>query len=220
MEATAEESRRATKLKRLQNLPDFSVPLYWDNVAPAGELTMVPLQPSSLEFQTLEKNFRKTVNKTVHSIQRIQSPRLRQAYELHLNYTSHKNGQSRGEAERLLYRGASQEFCESVKQTGFNRSYPGVNGTSYGGGMYFAVAANTSSGYAVKDAEGHRRMFVARVVTGRFTGGHRNMKTPPCCFPRQHRLHCDSAVDDVQNPGLFVVFHDNAAYPDHLITFK
>lgn len=91
--------------------------------------------------------------------------------------------------------------------------------TLYGHGTYFAVNANYSAQntYAVPAADGTQLMFVARVLTGYYAQGQANMKTPPV---REAPVLYDSVVDNVQNPSMFVVFHDCQAYPDYLITFK
>lgn len=59
-------------------------------------------------------------------------------------------------------------------------------------------------------------MFVARVLTGIYTEGDSYMNVPPL---RNDTDHYDSLVDVLDDPSMFVVFHDNQAYPDYLITF-
>lgn len=89
----------------------------------------------------------------------------------------------------------------------------------YGKGVYFAVNAEYSaSRYCPADASGLRRLYVARVLTGRYTLGEPSMKKTPArggdptdCF--------DSLVDNQQQPTMFVIFHDDQAYPEYLITF-
>ena len=94
--------------------------------------------------------------------------------------------------------------------------------TVYGLGTYFAVKASYSANptYSCPEADGTQLMFVARVLTGSYTLGQRDMKVPPPFSPQQPNIRFDSLVDDQQNPSMFVVFHDSQAYPDYLITFK
>ncbi len=98
-------------------------------------------------------------------------------------------------------------------------SFIPFSATLYGIGTYFAVNASYSAQntYAVPAADGTQLMFVARVLTGYHTQGQADMKTPPV---RVAPDLYDSVVDNVQNPFMFVVFHDCQAYPDYLITFK
>uniref|UniRef100_A0A673LPA2 Poly [ADP-ribose] polymerase n=1 Tax=Sinocyclocheilus rhinocerous TaxID=307959 RepID=A0A673LPA2_9TELE len=153
-------------------------------------------------------------------IQRIQNMDLRRLYEGRKIELENKNG-SVGAAEKILYYGTSEESCSSIMKSNFNRNFAGQNGnsTNYGHGTYFAVNTSYSAQnkYAVPAADGTQLMFVARVLTGYYGLGQADMRTPPVhVAPDRY----DSVVDNMQNPSMFVVFHDCQAYPDYLITFK
>lgn len=94
--------------------------------------------------------------------------------------------------------------------------------TAYGHGTYFAVNASYSAHptYSKPAADGSQLMFVARVLTGVFTLGQSNMRVPPSRSDLGSHERYDSVVDKMDNPNMYVVFHDNQAYPDYLITFK
>uniref|UniRef100_A0A8C2CVB7 Poly [ADP-ribose] polymerase n=1 Tax=Cyprinus carpio TaxID=7962 RepID=A0A8C2CVB7_CYPCA len=218
MEVIACHSGEVTALKRLENLSDFSLPIYWDNMSQGDSLQVIDLDQSSTEYQTLKADFKKTVTKTVLKIQRIQNMNLRRLYEGRKKELESKNG-SVGAAEKILYHGTSAESCSSIMQSNFNRRFAGQNATCYGHGTYFAVNASYSAQnkYAVPAADGTQLMFVACVLTGYHTQGQADMKTPPV---RVAPDLYDSVVDNLQNPSMFVVFHDCQAYPDYLITFK
>ena len=89
-------------------------------------------------------------------------------------------------------------------------------------GTYFAVKASysTQPTYSRPDQDGNQLMFVARVLTGQYTQGKANMIIPPPRSPQLPNDRYDSLVDDIQNPTMFIVFHDDQAYPEYLITFK
>ncbi|XP_019208958.1 poly [ADP-ribose] polymerase 14 isoform X6 [Oreochromis niloticus] len=222
MVATRSLNRQTTKLKRLENLPDFTFPLYWDSMAASENMTVIPLESSSAEYRTVTKVFKRTVAKTVMKIERLQNVHLRRAYEAQKKHISDKNAREGGAGEKLLYHGTTQENCNSIMKTGFNRRFAGQNATSYGRGTYFAVNANYSAhpGYSKPAADGSQLMFVARVLTGVYTQGRHDMKVPPPRSPQQPHDRYDSVVDRIDNPSMYVVFHDNQAYPDYLITFK
>ncbi|XP_050971715.1 protein mono-ADP-ribosyltransferase PARP14 isoform X2 [Labeo rohita] len=192
MEARACDSRQVTTLKRLENI--------------------------SAEYRNVKVNFKRTVTKTVLKIQRIQNINLRRLYEVRKKELENKNG-SMGAGEKILYHGTSKESCTSIMKMNFNRSLAGQNATIYGQGTYFAVNASYSANptYAVPAADGTQCMFVACVLTGYHTQGQMDMVMPPV---RLAQDHYDSVVDNMQNPSMFVVFHDCQAYPDYLITFK
>ncbi|KAL3046254.1 hypothetical protein OYC64_004293 [Pagothenia borchgrevinki] len=222
MEATRCLGGQTTKLKRLEHLPDFTLPLYWDNMAAGEALKTVELLPSNAEYRTVKEAFKRTVGKTVLKIERLQNVHLRCAYEAQKKQISDKYKQQGGECEKLLYHGTTQDNCQSIVKTGFNRRFSGQNATSYGKGTYFAVNANYSAQptYSKPAADGSQLMFVARVLTGIYTQGQQNMRVPPPVSNQEGHDRYDSVVDRVDNPQMYVVFHDNQAYPDYLITFK
>lgn len=91
----------------------------------------------------------------------------------------------------------------------------------YGKGTYFAVDPQYSaSGYAAADSSGHKRMYLARVLVGDYTQGKSGLITPPNKSSGNNTDLYDSVTDNAANPTMFVVFTDNQAYPEYLITFK
>lgn len=95
-----------------------------------------------------------------------------------------------------------------------------ITATAYGKGVYFAVNAGYSaSNFSPADTSGLKRLYVARVLTGRYTVGNSSMKATP---PRgSDPTDCfDSLVNNQQQPTMFVIFHDDQAYPEYLITFS
>ncbi|XP_060795064.1 protein mono-ADP-ribosyltransferase PARP14-like [Neoarius graeffei] len=221
MEATAVGSRTRAKIKRLENLPDFFFPLYWDTMTTVEVLKVVPLQSSSAEYKKVKSDFKRTVAKAVIKIERIQNVNLRRAYEVRKRELQEKNG-TVGAGERFLYHGTTADACTSIQRSNFNRRFAGQNGTMYGLGTYFAVDANYSANprYSVPSADGTQLMFVTLVLTGYYTQGQSDMNVPPPRSPQDPNDRFDSVVDNLQKPSMFVVFHDCQAYPDYLITFK
>ncbi|XP_062305648.1 protein mono-ADP-ribosyltransferase PARP14-like [Osmerus eperlanus] len=223
MEATAQSSGRVTKLKRLENIEDFCLPLEWDSMALGVSLKLVELPTSSPEFRRVKEDFRRSASKkTVLKIERVQNVHLRKAYEVIKIQMADKNGLGGVAGEKLLYHGTSPEGGLAILETGFNRSFAGQNATSFGKGTYFAVKASYSANptYSRADQDGNQLMFVARVLTGQYTLGDKDMIIPPPRSPQLPNDHYDSLVNNVQKPTMFVVFHDDQAYPEYLITFK
>ncbi|CAF1614771.1 unnamed protein product, partial [Didymodactylos carnosus] len=54
--------------------------------------------------------------------------------------------------------------------------------TAFGGGAYFAKCASYSHNFAKPDRTNTRRMFLARVLTGKSTPGNASMRVPPPGF--------------------------------------
>ncbi len=95
--------------------------------------------------------------------------------------------------------------------------------TVYGRGVYFARDASYSArkSYSPPNPNGHKFMYLARVLTGEYTVGNAQMLAPPPKQPQKDQtILFDSVVDDVQNPQIFVVFHDSHTYPEYLIEFN
>ena len=90
----------------------------------------------------------------------------------------------------------------------------------YGQGCYFARDASYSNQYASADPQGVKRMYVVRVLTGEYTIGEYHMLVPPPKDPNDPAVLFDSAVDNMGNPGIYVVFYDGDAYPEYLITYQ
>lgn len=86
--------------------------------------------------------------------------------------------------------------------------------------MYFAKHASLSvqDRYSPPNTDGHKAVFVARVLTGDYGQGHRQLRAPPLRGPGHVLLRYDSAVDCLRQPSIFVIFHDTQALPTHLIT--
>ncbi|KAF7706609.1 protein mono-ADP-ribosyltransferase PARP14-like [Silurus meridionalis] len=221
MEAKAKGSNAVTKLKRLENLPDFNLPLYWDSMNAGDVKKVVKLHPSSAEYKKVKNDFKRTVAKAVVKIERIQNIHLRRAYEVRKKELQNKNGVI-GAGEKVLYHGTTADACNSIMHSNFNRRFAGQNATMYGLGTYFALNASYSANptYSVPATDGTQLMFVTLVLTGHCTQGQRDMIVPPPRSSHDPNDRFDSVVDNMQNPSMFVVFHDCQAYPDYLITFK
>jgi len=91
----------------------------------------------------------------------------------------------------------------------------------YGRGVYFSTSFHYSASviYSPPDLAHNKYVFQCRVLTGRYDVGHRDLVEPPVRDHATHSLY-DSAVNHVDNPSIFVVFHDAQAYPEYLVTFR
>ncbi|XP_007118251.3 protein mono-ADP-ribosyltransferase PARP10 isoform X3 [Physeter macrocephalus] len=190
---------------------------------PLGRLECVA--ESSSEFHTVVQAFCDTLDAAhgricVVQVERVLHPLLQQQYELHRERL--EQCCDRRPAEQVLYHGTSVATVPDICAHGFNRSFCGRNGTLYGQGVYFAKRASLAvlDRYSPPDAEGHKAVFVARVLTGDYGQGRRGLRAPPSRPPGHALLRYDSAVDCLPRPGIFVIFHDTQALPTHLITCK
>ncbi|XP_075948577.1 protein mono-ADP-ribosyltransferase PARP14-like isoform X1 [Anarhichas minor] len=206
------------KVKRSESETAVELPTEWEPMH--GEVfKKIQLQPNSPEYQTVAQGFLKTAKYNIQKIERVQNYYLWHAYTVCRQRIFAKNGQA-DLGEKTLYHGTSAESCHCIEKDRFNRSYAGQHATVFGKGVYFAVNAQYSaSSFSPADASGLKRLYVARVLTGRYTVGNSSMKDTP---PRgSDRTDCfDSLVNNQQQPTMFVIFHDDQAYPEYLITFN
>uniref|UniRef100_A0A3B3ZDH5 Poly [ADP-ribose] polymerase n=1 Tax=Periophthalmus magnuspinnatus TaxID=409849 RepID=A0A3B3ZDH5_9GOBI len=124
------------------------------------------------------------------------------------------------QVERTLYHGTSESSVKEICVHGFNRSFCGKNATIFGQGVYFAVnsALSISQQYSPPNVDGHKFIFVAKVLTGDYTKGDHSMKTAPLKETGDIPLRYDSVTDDITWPTMFVIFNDTQAFPEYLIT--
>ncbi|XP_026789921.3 poly(ADP-ribose) polymerase family member 14-related sequence 1 isoform X1 [Pangasianodon hypophthalmus] len=207
------EIRRVDKMRATENLPEE-----WSIMGPNELHKVCPLQTGSKEYNDVLGHFRKTCNHNVLKIERIQNPRMWKNYQTNKQYMEQMNGHQNN--EKMLFHGTREESINHINQNGFNRSYAGKNAAAYGKGTYFALNASYSSQntYSVPNAQGQKRMYYCRVLTGDYTLGNATMIDPPAKTANGTDLY-DTVVDNTATPTIFVVFRDCHAYPEYLITF-
>ncbi|XP_034267475.1 uncharacterized protein LOC117662262 [Pantherophis guttatus] len=195
----------------------------WDkNIAPFWEamdeclVKKVELQSYSKEYQDVMRNFNKTAgNYKVVRVERIQNRYLWVSYCWKKSWMEKRNPEGT-QNELILYHGTVPENCSSVCEIGFKNAFR--KQCIYGQGIYFSAVAGRSVFYAKPDHQGLRYIFQARVLTGEYDCGSVNMVLPP--MKEEGNGRYDSLVDVLHNPNIFVIFFDDHAYPEYLITFR
>ncbi|XP_041759193.1 protein mono-ADP-ribosyltransferase PARP10 [Coregonus clupeaformis] len=175
------------------------------------------------EFKDVLKDFYDSIHEYHNEIRIIKVEKLmnRLLYnQYRLKKASINQSATDPEVERTLYHGTSESSMKEICVHGFNRSFCGKNATVYGQGVYFAVnsALSVQDQYSPPNADGHKFVFVTKVLTGNFTQGSHSMKAAPLKESADIPLRYDSVADKTDNPSLFVIFNDTQAYPEYLIT--
>ncbi|CDQ74854.1 unnamed protein product [Oncorhynchus mykiss] len=175
------------------------------------------------EFQDVVKDFYDSIHEYHNRIKIIKVEKLmnRLLYnQYRLKKASINQSANDPEVERTLYHGTSETSVKEICVHGFNRSFCGKNATVYGQGVYFALnsALSVQDQYSPPNADGHKFVFVTKVLTGDYTQGSHSMKTAPLKESSEIPLRYDSVADKMDNPSLFVIFNDTQAYPEYLIT--
>ncbi|XP_007894563.2 protein mono-ADP-ribosyltransferase PARP15-like isoform X1 [Callorhinchus milii] len=206
------------------SLPAFqcTLPASWTPMNDQ-EYLEVPLQFGSEEYSKVANEFRtscQNIAVDIIQIDRIQNLKLWESYSVRKKAVDRKYPNMVN--ERTLYHGTTCEIAEQVKKLGFNRSFCGRNALSYGRGTYFAKNAQYScdNKYSSPSDQGYKYMFQARVITGKLCLGNHLMKVPSPVDEKDSTNLCDCSVNNVSNPSIFVIFCDDGAYPEYLITFN
>ncbi|KAK7828030.1 hypothetical protein U0070_013656 [Myodes glareolus] len=196
------------------------IPSNWSDMG-HKKLLVVSLQTSDPEYKMVASKFHQTCqNFNIEKIKRIQNPALWKKYQANKTVMDEKNGLESN--EKQLFHGTEASSILHLNSHGFNRSYAGKNATRYGKGTYFALNASYSADdkYSRPDGNGKKYMYYVRVLTGNYTKGNSSLIVPPPRDPQNPTDLYDTVTDDDINPSLFVVFYDNQAYPEYLITFR
>ncbi|XP_073711243.1 poly(ADP-ribose) polymerase family member 14-related sequence 1 isoform X2 [Misgurnus anguillicaudatus] len=206
--------RRIDKLKATE-----SIPQHWSPMNNTDLFKRFILQTTDPEYNDVLTRFRATCpNNNVLKIERIQNPGMWKNYQNNKSVMEVKNGHQNN--EKRLFHGTSEQTINHINKSGFNRSYAGKNAAAFGNGTYFALNASYSANntYSVPNAQGQKHMYLCRVLTGDYTRGSSGMIVPPAKNTTTADLY-DTVVDNPAAPSIFVVFRDDNAYPEYLITF-
>ncbi|XP_056103818.1 protein mono-ADP-ribosyltransferase PARP14 isoform X2 [Rhinichthys klamathensis goyatoka] len=194
------------------------LPSHWEDMK-GKSVVLVKLKAGSNEYKEVEKEFRRTgLTYNIIEIERVQNSTLWRNYMIKKEELEDKNNHKNN--EKRLFHGTGPDKTNQINNHGFNRSYAGANGAMYGNGSYFAVDPNYSAqGYSKPDVNGHKRMYLARVLVGDFTQGNQGLPVPPAKSSNSADLY-NSVTDNINNPTMFVIFNDVQAYPEYIITFQ
>ncbi|XP_026129256.1 poly [ADP-ribose] polymerase 14-like isoform X1 [Carassius auratus] len=196
-----------------------SLPSHWEHMK-GQSVVLVKLTAGSTEYAEVEKEFTSTglSSNSIITIERVQNFALWRNYMIKKEELEDKNKHTNN--ERRLFHGTGPDKTDQINHHGFNRSFAGMHGAMYGNGTYFAVDPSYSArGYSKPDVNGHKRMYLARVLVGDFTQGKQGLPVPPMKSSSSADLY-NSVTDKINNPTMFVIFNDVQAYPEYLITFQ
>ncbi|XP_062600978.1 protein mono-ADP-ribosyltransferase PARP15-like [Saccostrea cucullata] len=188
-------------------------------------LVVVQVPRGSPEYQTVIDRFQgelqtSNIKSDIIKLERIQNKMLYQQYVAKKKLLDSQNP-SGTQNERELWHGTDPKAVNSINSLGFNRSYSGMNAAVHGNGVYFAVDAEYSARetYSKPDPNGHKRIYLCKVLTGEYTLGKKDMRVPPAKDAQHPHILYDSVVYPLQDPEMYIIFNDTQGYPSYLITF-
>ncbi len=197
---------------------DEGIPPTWSASDPA-KAELVEVARSTPEWAGVVAKFAATAGgSSVKRVQRVQNPQLWPLFAVARRAMAARGGA--GANERHLFHGTDAATADKIVVAGFNRSF--VSTHAYGMGTYFARDASYSVSYSKPDAAGDRRMFLVLVLVGEACVGSSSDKEPQQPRPGGSGPHdkCDTTVNSVKDPSIFVTYKDHQQYPDYLITFS
>ncbi|XP_062374199.1 protein mono-ADP-ribosyltransferase PARP12-like isoform X2 [Sardina pilchardus] len=197
-------------LVTLMSLPDYWNP---DVLPPLGH-AIIELDAASSEYSKVLNIFNRTMSGyDILSIKRIQNLALWKFFNEQADHMRKKNGGNAN--EQILFHGTDSNHSDAVCQENFDWQIHGT-GTAYGQGSYFTRDASYSDAFT--GPARIKSMFACRVLLGQYTKGQHNYVRTPAKEDNSSLL-CDSCVDDVFNPSIFVVFEKHQVYPEYLIQY-
>jgi Poly(ADP-ribose) polymerase catalytic domain/WWE domain len=203
----------------------LSTPLMWE----AGKEGCIEVARDSPEWHHIEDYFKASLDTGVEithlRIERVQIKSLWQAYAVKrrevedrfAHYPEELVNNKGCPEEKWLFHGTTTTAVDQILDHGFNRSFAGHNGATYGKGSYFARDASYSCRYAVPDSSGIQHVFMCRMVVGDWCSGSQDQLTPNS---KPGGGLYDSTVDDIADPEIFVSYHDAQVYPEYLLSLR
>lgn len=205
--------------------PPSLFPETWLPMTMSQDFLRVPVSREDRSYRTVYSLFHKTVSETkfrIIKILRVQNAFLWEKYKRKKEYMSRRMSErDRQLSERHLFHGTSADVVEGICKHNFDPRVCGKHATMFGQGSYFARKAVYSHNFSKRSPKGVHCMFLAKVLTGRYTVGNPSMRRPPPINPRDASSDLyDSCVDNWMDPQIFVIFNDDQSYPYFIIHYE
>ena len=208
-------------------VPDTQVPYNWDRLPTGANVGIFPVSRSSVEFQDVVRMI--FANPAPHippprlTVQRILRVQNKPMWDGFLARRTTMAGLSKGPNEKWLFHGTAAAAADSIRDKGFLRGFNA--GNAFGEGAYFSLDASycAQERYSPTDRKtGEKCLIVARVLVGDYCLGSPSNAVPS--RPRPGATDegdlCDSTVDNVACPTIFVTYEPDQEYPEYIVFFK
>jgi len=200
-----------------------------DNWKQSSKSLLQLLDPKDTDYKMVEKQFNETIESTgrrVVSVHRVENRQLYERFALRQGQMRQRyNNDSDYGKDVMLYHGTNSTAPEKIWNgtEGFDMRFS--NSGMWGQGIYFATKASYSDGYSFKKNDGTRQMFYSRVSLGHWKclEPDQSLRMPPLKSP-QDRTREGEMYDSVQGQTkgciVYIVYLNDYAYPEFLITYK
>ncbi|CAL1541137.1 unnamed protein product [Lymnaea stagnalis] len=216
---THKDTGSVMKLSRRDDLDAGEpIPKNWAEMSMSVSLKVVELKPDGNDYHKVAMQYKLMgANGDIKKIERVQNRSLYQQYVAKKREIDGRNPKNSNELS--LFHGSDISAINDINKTGFNRSYCGKNATVYGEGVYFARSSAYSEQYATPDANGMRKLYLARVLVGVSVETDSNTKYLPK-QPGSDTPYDSGKAPASRKEGIHIIFHDSQAYPEYIITFS
>ena len=187
------------------------------------KLFLVDPEKESEEYERVTNQFLLTLPRAhILRVERVQNKHLWKRYRDCSKRMSDRNCYVRDE---LLFHGTSGTNPEDIYKGTDSFDLRCCSGGMWGRGIYFAVNASYSNGYAYHSGNNVRKMFAAFVLTGNsfFSPPDGSLTKPPLApsdgsdTSAQHRY--DSVCGNTCGTRVYITYDNDHAYPAYLITY-
>lgn len=159
-------------------------------------------------------------NCTLKSVFRVQNPTLYRQYTiakeaLRTKYIG-KPEIVKNLERRKIFHGTTERNVSEINSAGFDRSFCGRNKTAFGKGVYFArdLSYSCDRAYSPPNSQRIKYVYIVKALLGVSTQGFEDMPHLP---ENPNGLPFDSAVDNPEDPTVFVLFRDHYTYPKYIM---
>ncbi|VDI03290.1 E3 ubiquitin-protein ligase mind-bomb [Mytilus galloprovincialis] len=218
-------AKRAKKKDFTTTAKGIPAPSNWSDMC--GETVLkISIGPTKggimqIEFDNVKHLFEKTLPQArIVSIHRMQNMFLWEMYYLKKRRLEREYGNGCAN-ELVLFHGTTPDKLDVIAEQNLDpRLAGGRVGALFGRGTYFATDAKYSDLYAQADQDGHKFMFLVKVLAGKTCIGRPEyLRPPPQDTKNPNSPLFDSCVDNEKNPRIYCAFHDTQYYPEHLIEY-
>ena len=210
----------------------YELPSNWTTMNKYVLSLQVELMQSDREFEYVKALFEREKSKpvktahfqencTLEKVIRLQNPILFKHYKIEKEkfmkkYNKMPSGWRENKMERTLFHGTSEDTVFKINSEGFDRSFCGKHMTLYGQGVYFAcdLSYSCKPTYSPPNSNNIKFIYVVKALVGTHTQGEEEMLHLPV------NIECDSAVDNIYDPTIFVLFRDYQVYPKYIMHIK
>ena len=215
-------------LKVIQSVQseDIKLPPHWSPMTDK-QFLMVELQPNGTEWKDVSTRFSATMGSVrIRSIKRIQNLKFWRDYireKKDLSDKHKKAGLKTDIQEALLWHGTrttDPKIIYQDEEESFNLNYS--NDGMWGRGLYFAVNASYSNGYAHSTPQGTKVFMLARVMIGDAAVLQPNgsLRKPPLRQGTLHPITYDSVKGNTGGSDVYILYIMRRAYPEYLVEYS